>query len=312
VINAHSHAFQLGLRGRTRAGADFWGWREPMYALAGSLDPDSIREVSSRAFGEMREAGYTAVGEFHYVHHQPDGTPYEEPNALALAVVQAAADAGLEIVLIPAAYHRAGPGRGPEPGQRRFCDATVEEFLGRVDALRAAGVPLAVAAHSVRAVPRDWLREIAAYSDAHGLPRHVHASEQPREIDECRAEHGGSPIELLHETGFLGPRTSVIHGIHVSERDVALLAETDTIVVTCPTTEGDLGDGIFPALRYRDAGVRMAIGSDSNLVIDPGLEMREMEWLARREGLTRQALEAHYGDLGAELAANGGASLGLA
>ena len=311
MINAHSHAFQIGLRGATAAGEDFWGWREPMYELARSLDPDSIRELSQRAFTEMAAAGYTAVGEFHYVHHQPDGTPYEEPNALALAVLDAARAAGLEIVLLLTAYHRAGPGRPAEPGQRRFCDPSVDAFLGRVDDLRARGVRLGVAAHSVRAVPADWLREIAAYAEAHGLPRHVHAAEQPRELDECRAEHGTSPIELLHATGFLGPSTSVVHGIHVSDRDVALLAETQTIVVTCPTTEADLGDGFFPALRYRDAGVRMAIGSDSNLVIDPDLEIREMEWLARREGLTRRALEAHYGDLRAELARNGSASLAI-
>jgi formimidoylglutamate deiminase len=311
VINAHSHAFQVDLRGRTAVGADFWGWREPMYALAGSLDPRSIREVSRRAFAEMRAAGYTAVGEFHYVHHQPDGTPYAEPNELALAVLDAAADAGLEIVLIPAAYHRAGAGQPPEPGQRRFCDPDVDSFLSRVEALRERGVRLAVAAHSVRAVPADWLREIAAYSEAHGLPRHVHAAEQPRELHECRAEHGLSPIELLYETGFLGPHTSVVHAIHVTEDDIPLLARTQTIVVTCPTTEADLGDGVFPAILYRDAGVRMAIGSDSNLVIDPEVEIREMEWLARREGLTRHALEAHYGDLPAELARNGRASLGI-
>jgi formimidoylglutamate deiminase len=311
MINAHSHAFQLDLRGRTSSGPDFWGWREPMYALAASLDASSIREVSRRAFAEMAAAGYTAVGEFHYVHHQPDGTPYDEPNTLALAVAAAAVHAGLELVLICAAYHRAGPGREPEPGQRRFCDPSVDAFLARVDDLRSSGLRVAVAAHSVRAVPSDWLREIAAYSEAHGLPRHVHAAEQPRELEECRAEHGVSPIQLLHETGFLGPRTSVVHGIHVSDADVELIASTDTIVITCPSTEGDLGDGVFPALRYRDAGVRMAIGSDSNLIIDPAVEMREMEWLARREGLTRNALEAHYGDLAAELERNGRASLGL-
>jgi formimidoylglutamate deiminase len=311
MINAHSHAFQVDLRGRTAVGADFWGWREPMYALANSLGPESIREVSARAFTEMRAAGYTAVGEFHYVHHQPDGTPYPEPNALALAVVEAADAAGLPIVLIPTAYARAGAQRALEPGQRRFCDPGVDAFLARVDALRERGVPLAVAAHSVRAVPAAWLSAIAAYSEAHGLPRHVHACEQPREVAECRAEHGISPIELLHETGFLGPRTSVVHAIHVTEDDIPLLAATQTIVVTCPTTEADLGDGVFPAMLYRDAGVRMAIGSDSNLVIDPDVEIREMEWLARREGLTRHALEAHYGDLRAELIRNGRASLGI-
>jgi formimidoylglutamate deiminase len=163
----------------------------------------------------------------------------------------------------------------------------------------------------VRAVPASWLEAIAAYADAHGLVRHVHAHEQPRELEECRAEHGMSPIALLHRTGFLGHRTSLIHGIHVDADDVRRLAETDTIVVSCPTTEGSLGDGHFPALVYRDAGVRIAIGSDSNVRVDPFEETRELETLARRERRTRHALLAAHGDLWRELAANGRAGLGI-
>jgi cytosine/adenosine deaminase-related metal-dependent hydrolase len=163
----------------------------------------------------------------------------------------------------------------------------------------------------VRAVPEDWLREIAAYSEARRIVRHVHAAEQPRELEQCEAEHGCSPIELLHRTGFLGPLASVVHGIHVSERDVALLAETGTTVVSCPTTEGNLGDGFPPALAYRDAGVPLAIGTDENLVLDPFEEVRELETLARRERRTRHALLAHHGDLWAEVARAGATSLGL-
>jgi formimidoylglutamate deiminase len=324
MVNAHSHAFQLDLRGigerPSRADDDFWSWRTAMFALAGALDPDSMRDVASRVYVEMAAAGYGAVGEFHYVHHQPDGTPYPgDPNVLAKAVALAGAEAGLEVVLIAAAYHRNGWDRGdrpPEPGQRRFCDPSAEAFLERVDALRewAAGTPgvsVAVAAHSVRAVPAAWLEALAAYADAHGLVRHVHAHEQRRELDECHAEHGCTPIELLHRTGFLGPRTSLVHGIHVTDDDIARLAETDTIVVSCPTTEGNLGDGFLPALRYRDAGVRLAIGSDSQVRVDPFEEVRELETGARREGQTRHALLAHHGDLWATLAANGAASLGL-
>jgi formimidoylglutamate deiminase len=313
MVSAHSHAFQRDLRAvGERAEGDFWSWREPMYRLAAALDPDSMRDVALRCYREMRAAGYGAVGEFHYVHHRPDGTPYEEPNALALAVADAAAEAGLSIALLPAAYHRAGFDRPAEPGQRRFLDATVDAFLARVDDLRARGLTVGVAAHSVRAVPAEWLRELAAYADAHGLVRHVHAHEQPREIEECQAEHGCTPIELLHRTGFLGPRASVVHGTHVSERDIALLADTGTTVVICPLTEGNLGDGHPPLLRYRDAGVRLAIGSDSNVVLDPFEEVRELETLARREGGTRRALLAHHGDLWAELARVGEASLGIA
>lgn len=322
MANAHSHAFQLDLRGvgeRASAGGDddFWSWRTAMYRLAGDHDPDSMGAVGERVYAEMAAAGYGAVGEFHYVHHRPDGTPYPEPNAMAFALAQAARSQGLEITLLPAAYHRAGPGRPPTDGQRRFCDPTVEAFLERVDALRAwaagrSGVSVGVAAHSVRAVPAAWLCAIAGYADVHGLVRHVHAAEQRRELAECHEEHGCSPIELLQRTGFLGPRCSVIHAIHVSDADVALLADSRTIVVTCPTTEANLGDGILPALRYRDGGVRLAIGTDEQVRIDPFEELRELETLARREGQTRDALlAAAGGELWDVTAAHGRASLGL-
>ncbi len=327
MANAHSHAFQRALRGvgerpvpDAAAHDDFWTWRTAMFELAERLDPASMRDIAARAYREMRAAGYGAVGEFHYVHHQPGGTPYDDPNELAYAVAEAAAAAGMAIVLLPAAYHRNGwDGRDvpPHSGQVRFCDPEVEIFLERVEALRSwaagrAGVTVGVAAHSVRAVPARWLREIAAFAETCGIVRHVHAHEQPRELEQCRAEHGCTPIELLADTGFLGPRTSIVHGIHVSERDVALLAEHGSIVVSCPTTEGNLGDGWFPALAYRDAGVRVAIGSDSQVRIDPFEEVRELETGARRQALLRFGLLAAAGDLWGQVSANGCASLGLA
>jgi formimidoylglutamate deiminase len=326
MVNAHSHAFQRDLRGAgerpapaAHARDDFWSWRTEMFRLAAALDPDRMRDVARRVYEEMAAAGYGAVGEFHYVHHQPDGTPYDEPNELAIAVAESAVEAGLRIVLLPAAYHRNGwdgADRPPEAGQRRFVDPDPETFLARVDGLRAwaagrEGVDMGVAAHSVRAVPAPWLEAIAAYSDRHGLVRHVHASEQRREVEECGAEHGCSPIELLERTGFLGPRTSIVHGIHVSAGDVELLAASDSIVVSCPTTEGNLGDGFLPAMEYRDARVRLAIGSDSQVRVDPFEEVRELETGARRERRTRNALLAATGDLWGELARNGRASLGL-
>jgi formimidoylglutamate deiminase len=326
MVNAHSHAFQRDLRGvaehpspESRAADDFWSWRDAMYRLATTLDPDSLDDAARRVYAEMAAAGYGAVGEFHYVHHQPDGTPYAEPNAMAHALAEAARAAGITIVLLPAAYHRAGWDGGdlpPTAGQRRFCDADVDSFLARVDALRewalgGDGVHVGVAAHSVRAVPASWLEAIAAYADEHALVRHIHAHEQPREIDECRAEHGVTPIALLERTGFLGPRTSVVHGIHVDADDIGRLAATDTAVISCPTTEGSLGDGHFPALAHHEAGVRIAIGSDSQVRIDPFEETRELETLARRERCTRHALLAAYGDLWAELVRTGCASLGL-
>jgi formimidoylglutamate deiminase len=193
----------------------------------------------------------------------------------------------------------------------------VETFLARVDALRAwatghPGVSVGVAVHSVRAVPADWIEAVAEYAQRHGLVRHVHASEQRRELAECQAEHHCSPIELLHRCGFLGERTSVVHAIHVDEHDTERLAASGSIVVTCPTTEGNLGDGSLPALRYRDAGVRLAIGTDEQIRIDPFEELRELETLARREGQTRSALlAAAGGDLWGQILANGRASLGL-
>jgi formimidoylglutamate deiminase len=322
--NAHSHAFQRALRGRAeRPGGDrdddFWTWRTEMFRLAGSLDPTTMRQLANETYAEMVGAGYGVVGEFHYVHHQPDGTPYPERNEMALAVAEAAAEAGLPIVLLPAAYHRGGWDGGdlpPAPGQRRFCDPDVETFLGRVDALRSwaervPGVQVGVAAHSVRAVPRGWLEAIGEFSERYGLVRHVHAHEQRRELDQCRAEHGCSPIELLERTGFLGPGATVIHGIHVTPADVAILARTGATVVSCPTTEGNLGDGYLPAMAYAEAGVPLAIGSDSQVRIDPFEEARELETGSRRERQLRSGLLAAVGDLWEELCRNGYRSLGL-
>ncbi len=327
MVNAHSHAFQRALRGRGERPSpgpgqddDFWTWRTEMFRLAGALDPTTMRQLARETYDEMVAAGYGVVGEFHYVHHQPDGTPYPEPNEMAHAVAEAALAAGLGIVLLPAAYHRGGFSDGgekpPAPGQRRFCDPDVETFLRRVDALREwaasrPGVEVGLAAHSVRAVPRAWLEAIAAYSERHGLVRHVHAHEQRRELEECQAEHGCSPIELLERTGFLGPRASVIHGIHVSSEDVALLASSGTTVVSCPTTEGNLGDGYLPAMAYAEAGVPLAIGSDSQVRIDPFEEARELETGSRRERQLRSGMLSALGDLWGELCRNGYRSLGL-
>jgi formimidoylglutamate deiminase len=292
-VNAHSHAFQRGLRGRVERRApdhledDFWSWRERMYALAESLDPASIREASERCFREMLSAGYTSVAEFHYVHHRPDGKPYGQPNALAEAVAEAAQQAGIRLLLLPVAYARGGI--------PRFRDAGVDDFLERVDALRgwAKGrdlVQVGVAAHSVRAVPRAWLERIGEYARRNGMPLHVHADEQPREIEECRDEHGMRPVELLAETGFLGRRTTVVHATHADERELGLLAERGSSVCACPTTEGNLGDGFLPAQSILRLGIGLKIGSDSHVRIDPFEELREIETGARRLSGRRNVL----------------------
>jgi formimidoylglutamate deiminase len=294
-VNDHSHAFQRGLRGAveriepSRPHDDFWTWRERMYALAEGLSPDSIREISRRCFEEMFAAGYTGVTEFHYVHHRPDGTPYRDPNVLAEAVILAAEDAGIRLLMLPVAYARGG--------LPRFRAASVQTFLGRVEDLRAwsEGRPLVevgVAAHSVRAVPRGWLEEIGRYVQEHDLPLHIHADEQQREIEECLAEHGMRPVELLVRTGFLGPTTTIVHATHASEEELDLAQEHGASVCACPTTEGNLGDGFLPAEGILARGIRLSVGSDSHVRVDPFEELREIETNARRLSGHRNVLVA--------------------
>jgi formimidoylglutamate deiminase len=292
-VNDHSHAFQRGLRGAveriepSRPRDDFWTWRELMYALAGELAPDSIREVSRRCYGEMLSAGYTSVTEFHYVHHRPDGTPYKDPNALAKAVALAAEDTGIRLLLLPVAYARGG--------LSRFQDPSAQEFLQRVDDLRgwSEGRPLVevgVAAHSVRAVPRGWLQEIGNLARRDDLHLHIHADEQPREIEECLAEHGLRPVELLAEAGFLGTSTTIIHATHAGGKELDLLSRHGASVCACPTTEGNLGDGFLPARGIMERDIRLSIGSDSHVRIDPFEELREIETNARRLSGRRNVL----------------------
>jgi formimidoylglutamate deiminase len=261
-VNAHSHAFQRALRGRTE-GDDFWAWRESMLALAEGLSPDQVREGYVQVYREMLAAGYTVVGEFHYLG-----------LAEAHAAVEAAAEAGIEMVLLLAAY-----GRG---GLERFRQESPADYLSQLEEVRAKGVRVGLAPHSVRACPRDWLEELARYAAAEGLPLHVHADEQPREIDECLAEHGLRPIELLAEAGCLGPHATVVHATHADAHELDLLAETGSRVCVCPTTEANLGDGFVPAEEICRRGIGICIGSDSNVRIDPLEELRELEGIARR------------------------------
>lgn len=293
-VNTHSHVFQRALRGHTHRALSrrdtFWTWRAAMYAEAQRLNPDSLYESSLRTYREMLAAGYTTVGEFHYVHHQPDGQPYAEPNAMSEAVLQAGRDAGIRVVLLMTAYAQAGFGLPPEEGQRRFCDASVEAYLARVESLRQRGVPVGVAPHSVRAVPEEWLRTIADYSRAHDLPLHVHADEQVAEIEQCLAATGCRPIELLERCGALSPRTTVVHATHADEHELVLLAQHGCTVCVCPTTEGDLGDGIAPYAELVAASIPIAIGADSNTRLDPIEELRWAEYTARMRYQRRRVL----------------------
>jgi formimidoylglutamate deiminase len=262
-VNAHSHTFQRALRGRA-GGGDFWAWRELMLAEAERQTPDRVHALYAPTYAEMLNAGYTAVGEFHYL-----GLPE------ARAAVAAAADSGIEIVLLLAAYARGG--------LARMRQVSVTEFLEQVEELRGDGARVGLAPHSVRACPRDWLEELGRYAAREGLVLHIHACEQPREIEECVAEHGCRPIELLARTGCLGPHVTVVHGTHADGAELDLIAESGTTVCACPTTEADLADGFLPAARIEHRRIPICIGSDSNVRIDPLEELREVEGIARRQ-----------------------------
>ena len=296
-VNVHSHVFQRALRGHTHRPLSkqdtFWTWRRAMYAEAARLDPDRLYVSALRTYREMLAAGYTSVGEFHYVHHQPDGQPYANPNAMSEAVLQAGREAGIRVVLLMTAYAQSGFGQPPEEGQLRFCDASVEAYLERVEALRIAGVPVGVAPHSVRAVPANWLRALAEYSRAQQLPLHVHADEQLAEIEQTRTACGCTPIELLERVGALHGRTTVIHATHASAVEIELLARSGSTVCVCPTTEGDLGDGIAPYAELLASGIPLAIGADSNTRLDPLEELRWAEYSARMRYQRRRVLVAN-------------------
>jgi formimidoylglutamate deiminase len=288
-VNAHSHAFQRALRGRTEGG-DFWAWRELMLAEADRHTPATVRELYADVYREMRAAGYTAVGEFH-----PFGVDE------ARAAVEAAGEAGIAIVVLLSATARAGV--------ERFRASSAGEYLARVEELRGEGIAIGIAPHSVRACPPDWLEELGRYAAAEGLRLHVHADEQPLEIEQCLAEHGCRPIELLARTGCLGPHTTVVHATHADGAELDLLAQAGARVCVCPTTEANLGDGFLPVERLLTRGIGLCIGSDSNVRIDPLEELRELEGIARRQAGRRNVIAVEnllcYG------ADEGAASIGL-
>ena len=262
-VNSHSHAFQRALRGRA-AGTDFWTWREGMLEEADRATPESVRTNYAVVYREMLAAGYTAVGEFHYLG-----------SAEAFAAAEAAADAGIAFVLLHAAYERGGLDRMRQP--------SVANYLMEVESLRAAGIAVGLAPHSVRACSRAWLEEIGRYATSEQLPLHIHADEQPREIEECLAEHGCRPLELLADTGCLTSRTTIIHATHASDEELDLLASASARICACPTTEADLGDGFLRVSAVRERSIPLCIGSDSNMRIDPLEELREIEGIARRQ-----------------------------
>jgi formimidoylglutamate deiminase len=269
-VDAHCHAFQRALRGRSEGG-DFWAWREAMLAEAERQTPELVRREYAEVYRELHAAGYTAVGEFHYLG-------FDE----ALAAVEAAEEAGIKIVLLLAAYARGG--------LSRFRQQSVSEYLRQVEALRGRGSDVGLAPHSVRAVTSDWLEEIGRYAAAEKLPLHVHADEQPREIEECVAEHGVRPIELLDRTGCLSERTTIVHATHANGAELDLVGRAGARICACPTTEANLGDGFLPVERVCKRNIGICIGSDSNVRIDPLEELRELEGIARRQSGRRNVI----------------------
>jgi formiminoglutamate deiminase len=274
LANAHSHAFHRALRGRThRAGGSFWTWREDMYAAAASLDPDSYRALARAVFGEMALAGITGVGEFHYLHHGPGGTPYDDPNAMGHALIEAAAEAGIRITLLDTCYLASGFGTPPEGVQERFSDGDAAAWAERASALRGAPhARIGAAIHSVRAVPAGQLATVADWARERGVPLHAHLSEQRAENEACLAATGRTPAELLDEHGALGERCCMVHATHLTDADIERLG--GTAVCICATTERDLADGIGPA---RALASPLCLGSDSHAVIDLFEEARAVE-----------------------------------
>ena len=283
LANAHSHAFHRALRGRTQAGSgSFWTWRDQMYGVAQRLDPDAYFRLARATYAEMALAGITAVGEFHYVHHQPDGTPYADANAMGEALLSAAAEAGIRLTLLDTSSLPGGlaaEGHQP-PGDppRRSADGSADAWAARAAARRAGDhAVLGAAIHSVRAVDPASMAVVGEWAAGQDAPVHVHLSEQPAENEACLAHHGRTPTELLHDAGLLGERLTAVHATHLTKADLGLLATTRSGVCLCPTTERDLADGIGPAGDLAAAGVPLSLGSDSHAVVDPFEEARAVE-----------------------------------
>jgi formiminoglutamate deiminase len=298
LVNVHSHAFHRALRGRCQApgqsGKDFWGWRRWMYALASFLEPDQYFELSRATMGEMTLAGITAVGEFHYLHHQPGGQPYRRPE-MEEALVAAAEEAGLRLTLLDTCYLRSGFDGSPlGSAALRFTDGEADAWARRVDRLaESSRVRRGAAIHSVRAVDQDAMRVVAEWAFERRAPLHLHLSEQLEENAACLQATGLTPTELVDSCGALGAQTTAVHAIHLTRSDIARLGETGTRICVCPTTERDLGDGVCPADELQAAGSPICLGSDSNALVDLFEEARAIE-------LDRRLVTGHRGWLSSE------------
>jgi formimidoylglutamate deiminase len=299
-VNAHSHSFQRLIRGKSESrltsGRDFWSWRGTMYHAAAQLDPQDVYDVARMAFLEMLLAGTTTVGEFHYLHDAPGGRPYDDPNLLSKQVIAAAQSVGIRIVLLRSAYLRSGYELPPDPGQIRFYESS-RQFLDNMAALLKAypadssEVRFGVAPHSLRAVPLRELKEIAAWGRERKLPLHMHVAEQVAENQACLREYGMTPVALLAAENLLGPDFTAVHAIHITGEEIAGLAGANATICSCPTTERNLGDGVIVADQVMRAGIRIALGSDSQAQIDPLEDARELDYHLRLERQQRAILD---------------------
>lgn len=302
-VNAHSHTFQRLIRGRSEnrgtSGDDFWTWREAMYSAALAVDSEDVYHVARMTFLEMVASGTTTVGEFHYLHRQPNGAAYADPNLLGKQIIAAARSVGMRIALLRVAYTRAGYELPPHHGQSRFYE-TPREYLDNTAALAAElalesnSAPhawLGVAPHSIRAVPLSQLEEIIAWARSRKLPMHMHAAEQPAELAACRREYGATPVELLAQRKLLSDKLTLVHAIHINNDEINALAAANTIICSCPTTERNLGDGIIAAAEAAERGIRFAFGSDSQAQIDPLEDARELEYHLRLQKMKRVILD---------------------
>lgn len=283
LVNAHSHAFHRALRARTQDGrGNFWSWRDTMYRTAEVLDPDLYLRLARAVYAEMLLAGFTSVGEFHYLHHQAAGRPYDDPNVMGVALLQAASETGVRITLIDACYLTGGFGEPVQGTQTRFADESAWGWAERTWSLRPAeNQSVAAAVHSVRAVPPAALEQVVTAARERGWPLHAHVSEQRSEVEGCLAAHGRTPVQVLADCGALGPSFTAVHANHADPTDVVELGGSQAHVCACPTTERDLGDGIGPFAQLRDVGARLCLGTDSHAVIDGFEEARALEMDAR-------------------------------
>ena len=301
--NLHSHAFQRAMAGlaerKGRADDSFWTWRETMYAFAATVGPDQLRAIAAQLYVEMLKAGYTHVCEFHYLHHQPDGSSYAEPAAMSLALIDAAREAGIGLTLLPVLYMTGGfDGRALTARQRRF-GHDVAGYLALLETLRrheSTHVRIGVAFHSLRAVPLQAMREVLDHELSAEGPIHIHIAEQIGEVQDCLATRGARPVEWLFDHAPVDSRWCLVHATHLTEAETLQIAGSGAVAGLCPTTEANLGDGLFPLAAFQDAGGTLGIGSDSHISVSPVEELRWLEYGQRLSTRHRNIAARHQGD----------------